>query len=282
MLTSGGYSVRVRLIGEELRAHREAAGLTLRQVDQLVGLNSTKIHRMERGERPQKLEDVATLLAVYGVRGEQRRQLLDLTIEDDRSSLLLRHSATIAQRIATLRFLESRATKLINFESQRIPGLLQTFPYAQALIRNAGIVDEQEIGERAAARIHRQGVLRKAHAPHFQAIIMESALRNPVGDRTVMRDQLIYLTEAAQQPNISVRVIPASTGNHPGLEGPFIWLHFDHRSGVVVLENRTASLYLEDNEDFVAYSHVVVELLSVALDASESVALVAGLAATME
>ena len=37
-----------------------------------------------------------------------RRADYDLTREDDRSSLLLRHSATIAQRIATLRFLVAR------------------------------------------------------------------------------------------------------------------------------------------------------------------------------
>lgn len=282
MLTSGGYSVRVKIIGEELRAHREATGLTLRELEPRAGLSTTKIHRMETGERPQKVEDVATLLAVYGVHGEQRRQLLELTREDDRSGLVLRHSSTMAQRIATLRFLESRATKLINFECQVIPGLLQTLPYAQALMRNSCMVDEEEIGERSAARIHRQAVLRKSRAPHFQAIVMESALRNPVGDRTVMRDQLVYLTEAVQRPNVSLRVIPASAGNHPGVDGPFLWLHFDHRSGVVVLVNRTASLYLEDREDFVAYSHVVVELLSVALTEEESVALVARVAATME
>lgn len=282
MLTSGGYSVRVKIIGEELRAHRDAAGLTLRELEQQAGIDKTKIHRMETGERPQKIEDVATLLAVYGVHGEQRRQLLELTREADRPGLVQRHSSTISQRVATLRFLESRATKLINFECQVIPGLLQTFPYTQALMRNSCMVDEEEIGDRAAARIHRQAVLRKSRAPRFQAILMESALRNPVGDRTVMRDQLTYLTEAAQRPNVSLRVIPASAGNHPGVDGPFVWLHFDHRSGVVVLVNRTSSLYLEDEEDFEAYSHVVVELLSVALDDEESVALVARVAATLE
>jgi transcriptional regulator with XRE-family HTH domain len=282
MLTSGGYSVRVRIIGEELRAHREAAGLTLREAEQKADINKTKLCRMENGERPQKIEDVACLLAVYGVLGEQRRHLLSLTREADRSSLLQRHSSTMAQRIATLRFLESRATQIINFECQRIPGLLQTFPYAQALIRATGLIDEDLVDEQAIARLHRAAVLRKFRAPHFQAIIMESALHTLVGDRTVMRDQLVYLTEAAERPNISVRVIPASIGNHPGIDGPFIWLDFQHRPGVVVLENRTASLYLEDEEDFTTYAHVVAELLSVALGEEDSLALVARVSATLE
>jgi len=282
MLTSGGYSVRVKIIGEELRAHREAAGLTLRELEERSGIDTTKLHRMETGERPQKIEDVATLLGVHGVLGTQRQHLLELTREADRPGLLQRHSSTLAQRVATLRFLESRATRLINFECHRIPGLLQTFPYAQALIRNAGMVDEEQIGDRASARIHRQAVLRKSSAPHYQAIIMESALHTLVGNRLVMHDQLVYLTEAAEQPNIGLRVIPASAGNHPGVDGPFLWLHFHHRPGVIVLENRTSSLYLEEQEDYTAYAQVVVELLSVALDKEESVALVAKLAATLE
>jgi transcriptional regulator with XRE-family HTH domain len=279
MLYSGGYSVRTRLIGEELRAHRETAGLTLRKVEEKAGIDKTTIHRWETGERPQRIEDVATLLAIYEVHGEQRRQLLELTREEDRSGLVLRHSSTMAQRVATLRFLESRATKLINFECQRIPGLLQTFPYAQELIR---ITSEELRDERATARIHRQAVLRKPRAPQFHAIIMESALHNLVGNRTVMRDQLIYLTEAARQPNIGLRVIPASAANHPGIDGPFIWMDFQHRPGVVVLENRTASVYLENEEDFTAYANVIVDLLTVAHNEEESVALVARAAATME
>ncbi|HEV8560534.1 MAG TPA: helix-turn-helix transcriptional regulator [Actinophytocola sp.] len=280
MLTSGGYSVRVRIIGEELRAHREAAGLTLREAEQKADIDKTKLCRMENGERPQKIEDVACLLAVYGVIGEQRRHLLNLTREADRPGLLQRNSSTFAQKITTLRFLESRATRLINFECQVIPGLLQTFPYAEALIRHGGMFDNEVAAARAIARIHRQGVLRKSRAPQYQAIIMEGALHNLVGDDTVMRDQLVYLTEAAKRPNVSLRIIPASAGNHPGVDGPFLRLDFDHRSGVVVLCNRTSSVYLENEEDLMDCANVVVELLSVALGEEESVALVTRIAAT--
>src|SRR2546430_14918119 len=129
MLMSGGFTVRVKVIGEELRTYRHAAGLTLAQVQDRFGIDKTMLSRMENGERPQSSEEVAGLLAVYGVRGEERRHLLNLTHDVDRTGLLQRHSSTMAQRVQTLRFLESRAHKLINFECPVIPGLLQTIPY---------------------------------------------------------------------------------------------------------------------------------------------------------
>jgi transcriptional regulator with XRE-family HTH domain len=272
-------TVRIRLIGAELRRHREAAGLTLTELATRIGIEKSQLSRMETGDRAQKCEDVAGMLAIYGVIGEERRQLLQLSRESDRVGLWQRHSGSLAERIAALQTLESRAIKLIEFQCQLIPGLLQTVPYIRALMRNVGLLDDEEvIGERVAARLFRQAVVRKSGAPEFLAIITEGALRNIVGDAEVMREQLTYLIEAAQRPNIKLRVIPASVGNHPGLEGPFIRMQFHDRRGVVVLVNRTSNLYLEDDSDLVAYNHVLVELLSVALNEEESVALVRELA----
>jgi transcriptional regulator with XRE-family HTH domain len=206
MLTSA-FTVRVNLIGAELRRYRSAAGLTLRQVQDRLGIHPTLLNRMELGGRPQSSDDVAGLLAIYGVMGEERRQLLELTREAERTTLLQRHSALLAQRTAALKVLESQATRLINFECQLVPGLLQTVPYAQALIRHVGMInDEKVIDERVTTRIHRQGVLRKHRAPQFQAIITENVLHNVIGDTAVMHEQLVYLTEVAERPNVNLRI----------------------------------------------------------------------------
>jgi transcriptional regulator with XRE-family HTH domain len=276
-------TVRLSLVGEELRRHRESAGLVIAEAARKIGVTPSTLSRMETGKLPQKCDQVAGLLAVYGVVGADRRELLELTRSGDKPGLWQRSSSSMAQRVATLKLLESRAIGLINFENGVVPGLLQTVPYARAVISSFGLVrDEDLIGERVADRIHRQAVLRKAGAPHFQAIIAEGALRNVIGDRAVMRDQLTYLIEAAQNRNISVRVIPTSATNHPGFEGPFMRLQFAGRHGVVMLENRTTNLFLEDDEDLMTYNHVLVELLSVALNEADSLALVARLVATLE
>jgi transcriptional regulator with XRE-family HTH domain len=275
--------LRIELVGEELRRYREARGITLAQAAERIGTDASRLSRMETGKIPQKCEDVAGLLAVYGVIGIERKQLLDLTRTSDDLGLWQRHSSSLAQRVATLRLLESRAIRLINFECEVIPGLLQTVPYAEHVLRNVGLVsDEEVVAERVAARVHRQAVLRRTDAPHLLAIIAQNALQNMIGDRIVMRDQLLYLTEAARRRNIEIRVIPSSVGNHPGFDGPFLRLQFADRAGVVVLVNRTSDLFLEDDEALMAYNNVLIELLNLALPEDESVPLIARLAATME
>ena len=272
-------TVRLRLIGMELRRLREATGLSAADVSRRMGFRETKLCRMESGERGQKCEDVAGLLAIYGVIGEEREQLLELVRSADRPGLWQRNSSTFAQRLATLRTLESRAIRMIDFQCQVIPGLLQTVPYVQGLMRHVGLVrDEELLSDLVAARIRRQAVLRKSGAPELLAIVAEGVLRNVVGDKEIMREQLIYLTEAAQRPNIKLRVIPASAGNHPGFDGPFIRMQFHDRHGVIVLGNRTTNMFLEDDEDLMVYNHVLVELLSVALPEEDSVALVRAVA----
>lgn len=272
------HTVRLKLLGEELRAHRDAARLTIYDVQSRFGIDKSRLSRVENGERAPRCEEVAGLLALYGVVGEQRRYLLDLAQDEDRFGLWQRHSDTMTQRVATLRLLESQATRLISFECLLIPGLLQTVPYARAVIEHVGTCKDDETDDRVAARIRRQGVLRKAGAPQFEAIVLEGALRNVIGDSSIMREQLDYLTEVGQRPNITIRVIPASTGNHPGFGGPFHWLSLPNRRWVVALMNRTFDLYLEDEKDLMAYNLVLVELLSVALSPRDSLAFVHDLA----
>jgi hypothetical protein len=272
-------TVRIKLVGDELRRYRVAAGFKLVEAAKRVGIHHTKLSRMETGQYHQPCDEVAGLLAIYGVRGEERKHLLELSRTADQMGLWHRNSAPIAKRIAALRILEAQASRLITFECEIIPGLLQTVPYAQAIMRNVGLVNGEElIGELVAARIARQAILRKPRAPHLCAIIAENALHNLVGDKEIMREQLIYLTEAARRENINLRVIPRSAGNHPGLDGPFLRLQFRDRPAVIVLGNRTSNLFLEDDEDRQVYNVVVVELLSVALDEERSVALLYDLA----
>jgi transcriptional regulator with XRE-family HTH domain len=63
-------TVRGEVLGAELRRHREAAGLTLLETAELVGISSSHLSKMETGKRTQQLEDVASLCTVYKVFGQ--------------------------------------------------------------------------------------------------------------------------------------------------------------------------------------------------------------------
>jgi transcriptional regulator with XRE-family HTH domain len=275
-------TVRIEVLGEELRRLREARGMTLVEVVSRIGISESHLSRMEHGKRVPSPEDVAALLVIYGVTGEERLELLTLAKKASQPGLWQRQGSFEA-RFATLKLLEARATKLVNFEPLVIPGLLQTLPYAKAMIRDVGMIDDpDEVDERVVGRIHRHATLRKFDAPHLVAIVDEAALRHLVGGREVMHDQLLYLAEVAERHNVTLRVVPTPTGGHPGLNGSFLRMRFEDRPGVVYLGHLTSSLFLEDASEISAYDRTIVELLSLAISEENSVRLVAEMAATLE
>jgi len=282
MLRRPDSTVRIEVLGEELRRLREACGLTLTEVVSRIGISESSLSRIEHGRRVPSPEDVASLLVIYGVTGEQRLDLLTLAKKAGQFGLWQRQGSFEA-RFATLKLLESRATSLVNFEPMAIPGLLQTVPYAQAMVRDVGMVsDPDAIAERVAGRIHRQAVLRKFDAPRLVAIMTESALRNLVGGREVMREQLRYLAEVVERPNVTLRIVPTVAGGHPGLNGSFLRLRFNDRSAVVYLGHMTSSLFLEDSSEVVVYDRIVEQLLRVAISEEDSLRFVEEMAATLE
>jgi transcriptional regulator with XRE-family HTH domain len=282
MLQGPDSTVRIEVLGEELRRLREACGLPLSQVVARIGMSESHLSRMELGKRAPSPEDVSALLVVYGVTGVERQEMLALARKAGQPGLWQRNG-TFESRFATLKILESRATSMVCFEPLVMPGLLQTLPYAQAVIREVGMVEDPAVvEERVVDRLQRQAVLRKVGAPHLVAILGEPALRNPIGGRVVLRDQLRYLVEAAERANVTLRVVPTSVGGHPGVDGRFLRLRFPNRPNVVFLEHLTSSLFLEEHGDVAAYDGAIVELLSVAMTEENSVRLVAEMAAALE
>ncbi len=281
VLHASDSTVRIEVLGEELRRLRDACGLTLTDVVTRIGISESQLSRVENGKRLPSPEDVSALLVIYGVTGEDRLELLTLAKRASQPGFWQRQGSFEA-RFTTLRLLESRATSLVNFEPLLIPGLLQTMPYAQALVREVGLFREQEeVDNRVIGRIHRQAVLRKRYPLQLLAIITETALRPLIGGKEVMRDQLRYLSEVAERPNVTLRIVPTCTGAHPGLDGAFVRLRFNDRPSVVFLPNRVSSLFLEDPAEVSAYDQSIDGLLNVAISEEDSLRFVAEMAATL-
>jgi transcriptional regulator with XRE-family HTH domain len=282
MLPASDSTVRIEVLGEELRRLRDACGLTLADVVTRIGMSESQLSRIEKGKRIPSPEDVSALLVIYGVTGEDRHELLTLTKRAGQPGFWQRDGSFEA-RFTTLKLLESRAISLVSFEPLLIPGLLQTVPYAQATVRGVGMLDDpKEVDRRVIGRIQRQAVLRKALAPRMLAIVAEPALRTLAGGRGVMCEQLHYLAEVAARPNVTLRIIPTTAGSHPGLQGSFVRLRFTDRPAVVFLGNMTSSLFLEDSSEVSVYDQMIGHLLRVAISEENSVRLVAEMAANLE
>ncbi|MGQ0839428.1 helix-turn-helix domain-containing protein [Actinokineospora sp.] len=271
-------TLRSRELGDGMRGAMRGAGLTGRQVALKLGWSDSKLSRMLMGARGASELDVASLLAVCGVKGEERDRLLALCKEQDTQSWLQQFGDRLPKQLRTLVDHENQAVTIAEFEPTLIPGLLQTSDYARAVIRGIVNVPADEVDERVIARLARQQLLSRDRPPRCSFYVHEFALRLPVGGPEVMSDQLHHLLRASVRHNLTVRVMPASFGTHAAMAGAFQLMEFTSFKPVVYLESETSSVFLERPEEIAAYQSILSALADTALDEGQSRELIAALA----
>ncbi|WP_055587547.1 helix-turn-helix domain-containing protein [Streptacidiphilus griseoplanus] len=260
----GGSMVRRILLGSQLRRLREAKGITREDAGYTIRASESKISRMELGRVSFKERDVADLLSLYGVADESEREaLLGLVREANKSGWWHSFSDVLPGWFQTYVGLEEAAALIRTYELQFVPGLLQSEEYARAVFGLARpAIGDEEIERRVGLRMRRQKLLAAGDSPRLWAVIDEAALRRPVGGPEVMRGQVQYLIDIAEQPNVVIQVMPFRFGCHAAESGAFTILRFPEQdlADVVYLEQLTSALYLDKRDDVDAYVQVMERL----------------------
>lgn len=222
------------------------------------------------------------MLALYRTPRPLRDALLKLHADAEMPNMLDHGDLPLHDDLQKWIGFEQDAARIRNYEPLLIPGLLQTFPYAKEVIAGADLsLTEQEVDDRVAARIARQALLRRPDRPALEVILHEAALRQRVGGAKIMGQQLGYLIEVAARPRVTIHVIPANVGAHPGMNGPFVIMDYDDLPSLIHLENKVASLYLDDKADIKTYKLAHDGLLAVAFSPEQSVELIGKIASGM-
>jgi hypothetical protein len=191
---------------------------------------------------------------------------------------LQQHGSSLPEQLRTLINHENQATQIYQFDALRVPGLLQTSDYAQALIERIATISTDKVESLVNARISRQSLFSRDHRPDFTYFLHEFALRLPVGGRDVMSDQLHQLLRMSVRSYITIRVIPASYGAITALDNSCRLVEFAEMKPVVYVEEQTAGNFLEDAGTVAAYRKIFGALANCALDEGESKDLIAELA----
>ncbi|MEU4462295.1 helix-turn-helix transcriptional regulator [Streptomyces sp. NPDC024017] len=207
--------------GYELRRHREAAGLTLKQLGGILNYTGSLVGQIETARKVPTPEFSERADAALGTDGMFSR-LVELVL---RSRL-----PAWFQQVAEL---ETRATEICSFQTHMVLGLLQTQGYAQAVL---GALDRTDLEDRTAVSLARQRVFEKGEPPVFWAVLSEAALGLEIGGPEVMRGQLAHLLSFESNPRINIQVLPFSTGAHPGLQGSFDVYRFSTDPTIVYTE----------------------------------------------
>lgn len=273
--------MRQRRVSAELRILRQAKDLTCQQVADALDWSVSKVSRMETGIRGLFPDDVAALLGYLEAPSKLREQLLTLVREGDKLNWI-QIGRGIPSDWKDLVRIENEAIALYNYESQVVPGLLQTGDYATAVIRACSLQHaEGAASQLVRTRMGRQALLSRYNGPSLDVIIDEMALRRPIGEPGVMHRQLRHLLNMANRPRINIRVLPFEVGAHPGLEGAFLLLEFDAQPPLVHQNNRGTGGFLEEGRH-VARAKLEWRMLgSMALSPEDSLRLIAEIAGEM-
>jgi len=217
------------------------------------------------------------MLELYGVSDEQRRRLLEKTLEAQQKDWWQAYSDTL---VVPLVGLEAEAASIRTYEPLLVPGLFQIEDYARAVIRALRPdLDPDRMERWVELRMARQTHFKK-DPPQVNAVVDEAVLRRPVGGRNAMGQQLHHLLDVCALPTVRLQVLPYEAGEHAGMTGGFTIFSF-HESVIpdtVYLERTKDDLYVESLQEVQPYSQAFDSLRAAALSRDASIEFLALLA----
>ncbi|MFI5998140.1 helix-turn-helix domain-containing protein [Streptomyces sp. NPDC051362] len=223
----------------ELRRARTEARMTQKRVAQVMEWSPSKLLRIEAGEVGISVNDLRSLLALYGIAEAAVDALLDLS-RGSRKMPFSEYRDLYGKEFFDFLAMESAAFATRSFEPLAVPGLLQTEEYATEVIKTytSDRYSEEQRARMVEARMLRQETLDRDHA-EFYFVLDESVIRRQVGGAGVMRKQLRRLAELAAHPQRQIMIFPFSRGSHPASLAPFTLFEFE--------EDLDPYLYLENS-----------------------------------
>jgi transcriptional regulator with XRE-family HTH domain len=202
-------------LGARLRELRVGAKLSGVDLAAAAGWHSSKVSRLEKGDRPPSEGDLYAWCEHTG-----RLEVLDDLIATSRNlrAAYLEWQRTLAAGHAHRQHqsidLEARTRRIRWFSPDVIPGLLQTEDYARAVLTACIAITggRDDLDAAISARMARQHILRHG-ARRIHMIIGETALYRTAGTDEVMAGQLQRLLDELDNPRLLIGIIP-------------IWAHY--------------------------------------------------------
>ncbi|MFJ2441235.1 helix-turn-helix domain-containing protein [Streptomyces sp. NPDC087658] len=272
---AGSPTARRRRLAIELRKLRDESALTCNQVGKELDWSGSKVNRMETGQGRVQPSDIDALCRFYGTSDELRELLKSLAKDSKIKGWWHVHGDAIPSWFSVYVGLEQAAASLRTFQTEIIPGLLQTAEYATELTRVAPHQAPEEIQRLVDVRMRRQQLLSMVNPPDFWAVVHQSALMQVVGTRQLMMRQLEHVLAATELSNVTVQVLPHDAGAYP-FTGAFTMLGFPEQEDpdMVYREGLTDSVYLELPTEVSLYTKAFDHLRALALSPQRSATLI--------
>jgi transcriptional regulator with XRE-family HTH domain len=257
--SAGGTSaptVLRMILSKRLKDLRENAGVSLEEAAKALRVTPLTIRRMEKAEVGLKILYVEKLLHTYGVDQQESDEFIGMAEQAGQPGWWHRYRDVLPGWFTAYVSLESDAKILRTYEPHYVTGLLQTPPYAWAILRAGFPHDtDEDLERRVDLRLRRQSTLTRPDAPTLWVVMEEAVLHRAVSGPVVMREQIDRLFEVMDLPNVSIGIVPFAAGAHVGAFAPFTYFRFEEPElpDVVYTEILSGSVYLDQRPDVVAH-----------------------------
>ncbi|MEU6993606.1 helix-turn-helix transcriptional regulator [Streptomyces sp. NPDC046465] len=262
------------VLGRRLQDLRESAGLKREEAAKILRVAPATVRRMETAEVALKIPYLQLLLKSYGVADDEAEAFVTLAEEANKPGWWQRFHDILPGWFSMYVSLEGAASLIRSYEPHFVPGLLQTEDYARAVMHSGAIGQTRpaDIERYVALRMERQSLLTREDAPRLWVVMDETALRRPVGDAEVMRDQIDRLLEAAEMPHVTLQIATFAAGPHPGTYGPFVLFRFAMAElpDMVYSEYLTGAVYLDARKEVATHLEVMDRMAAQAATAQRT------------
>jgi hypothetical protein len=239
-----------------------------------VKMQQPNLTAVENGRKRITEENLVKLGQLYEVDADELKELDLLRVGADRNDWYLSYAWLITDEFLRYLGLEAGASDIFVYQSSLVHGLLQTKEYAEAVIRGgAPYIRLTEVQPRIEVRLTRQQRLDHVDPLRVSALLTEAVLRQEIGGREVMRQQLAHLVRLmTENPHVTIQVLPFSVGAYAALGGPFSILSFDspYLPAVAWQETLTPAAFYERAPQVREYTVALAETQNLALSAEDS------------
>lgn len=265
---------KARLLGAELRELRREAGWSCRKLAAELGIAQGTVTRYERGDRTPPVPHVSRVLGVLGVTGKAYEELIEFAETASEPNLVADSKSGLHGHLVELSEYDRSATTITHVAPLIVPGPFQTRAYVQEIMASVPAA-EREV--RIEMRMARREAIRSDR--RFRVILAERVLRETIGSRAVMSEQIRHLHDMARRSNVSLQIIPAcETRWTLAHNGSFVLFEFEKAAPTVHLEHFRGPTFLYEKADVEAYRDELAKLSATALAPRDSLELLAAVA----
>ncbi|WP_106403046.1 helix-turn-helix domain-containing protein [Actinocorallia populi] len=246
-----------KMFALEMRARREAAGLSRNRLAEALGCTPQWLAKVETYDKTPS-EALADDLDTYFKAGGAFHRLWEEIIDARKRGL-------VPSRFRPLMEAEKEASQISIYEPLLMTGLLQTEEYARLVLSSGQYPRKAE--ERLAIRLERQRVLTKEDPPWLFVLLREPVIRDV--RREFRIEQCKRLLDLMQEERISIQVIPTDA---PVFQpSGFQVLNFDSAADIAYVDGAGSNGQTLTEPDAVRALTVLFNVIrSTAMSAEES------------